>query len=128
MTPDCIIPIFQVSDLNAAVAFYTNVLGFSVDFEFGSVVGIRFGDIQIHLSGPASAGNKKAIGEGHVYIFCDEVDVYYEEILAKGADAFIPPGNRPYNVRDFAVKDADGNILAFGKSTYAAPEASHQTR
>ncbi|WP_298716556.1 glyoxalase superfamily protein [Chitinophaga sp.] len=127
MTPDCIIPIFQVSDLNAAVAFYTNVLGFSVDFEFGSVVGIRHGAIQIHLSGPASAGNKKAVGEGHVYIFCNEVDDYYDEIRAKGANAFIPPGDRPYNVRDFAVKDADGNILAFGKSTYAGPNTSRQT-
>lgn len=127
MTPECIVPIFQVSDLPAAIAFYTNILGFSVDFEFGSVVGISMGEIQIHLSGPASAGNKKAIGEGHVYIFCDEVDDYYNEIIAKGAGAFIPPGDRPYNVRDFAVKDADGNILAFGKSTLPEPDASRHT-
>ncbi|WP_341837989.1 glyoxalase superfamily protein [Chitinophaga pollutisoli] len=127
MTPECIVPIFQVSDLPAAIAFYTNVLGFSVDFEFGSVVGISMGEIQIHLSGSASSGNKKAIGEGHVYIFCDEVDDYYNEIIAKGAGVFIPPGDRPYGVRDFAVKDADGNILAFGKSTHPRSDASHHT-
>ncbi|WP_341842991.1 VOC family protein [Chitinophaga caseinilytica] len=120
MITECAATIFQVSDLAAATVFYTETLGFTLDFEFGSVVGLHHGNVFIHLSGPASQGNKKAIGEGHMYIFCDEVDDYFAEIAAKGADAFIPPADRPYGVRDFAVKDPDGNILAFGKSI--APE------
>lgn len=123
MTTECAATIFQVSDLAASVKFYTDVLGFTIDFEFGSVVGLHHGNVLIHLSGPAAVGNKKAVGEGHIYIFCDEVDDYFREAAAKGADAFIPPADRDYGVRDCAINDLDGNILAFGKSIHSGEEA-----
>lgn len=112
----CAATIFQVSDLSIAVPFYTEVLGFTKYFEFASVVGIQHGEVRIHLSGPEAQGHKKAIGEGDMYIFCDEVDDYFKAISAKGANTFAPPEDRGYGMRDFAVQDPDGNILAFGKN------------
>ncbi len=90
MVTECAATILQVSNLNAALSFYTDVLGFTKDFEYGSVAGLHHGNVFIHLSGPAAYGNKQAVGEGHMYIFCDEVDQYYQDITAKGADTFVP--------------------------------------
>lgn len=75
---------FHVSDLNASLRYYTEVLGFSKRFRFGDHAGVQYADIQIHLSGP-KATNKKEIGHEGIYIFCNDVDAYYSEVKSKGA-------------------------------------------
>lgn len=115
MKPSCAATIFHVSDVDAAVKFYTGVLGFSLDFRYGQLAGLVYGDVLLHLSGPNTSVTKRAVGEGHVYLFCDEVDQYYGDITAKGATLLVPIADREYGLRDFAVKDADGNIVAFGE-------------
>lgn len=46
------------------------------------------------------------------------------------AEVIIEPGNRPYGQRDFAIKDADGNVLNFacdvrqGLSSHACEQNS----
>lgn len=114
MKPTAAATIFHVSDVETAVAYYTEVLGFSLDFRYGQLAGLYFEDVQLHLSGPDASVTKRAIGQGHVYIYCDEVDQYYAGITAKGAQPLVTMGNRAYGMRDFAVQDADGNIIAFG--------------
>lgn len=109
--------IFHVSDLDAALQYYTHVLGFSMDFRYGTIAGLKYDEVFIQLSAPNPGVTKKAIGEGHVYIFCDEVDEYYQQITEKGAFITIAPEDRDYGMRDFGVKDVDGNRLDFGKET-----------
>nr|WP_295873367.1 VOC family protein [uncultured Chitinophaga sp.] len=113
MTPECAATIFSVSNVASAIKYYVDTLGFSVDFEYGPVVGLKYGKVLLQLSGPDLIGNRNATGEGNMYIFCDEVDEYFREIVAKGALVIVAPADRDYGMRDFAVKDADGNILAF---------------
>ena len=105
---------FQVSDLEASLAFYTATLGFTERFRFGDYAGVEHGEVQIHLSGPA-ARNKRQIGQASIYIFCDDVDAYYTELLAKGASAQAAPKDYDYGMRDFAIEDPDGNLLGFGQ-------------
>ena len=50
-------------------------------------------------------------------IFCDEVDQYFKDISIKGAVTEVTIDDRSYGMRDFAIKDPDGNILMFGKET-----------
>ncbi len=114
MNTDCASVVFHVSDQDEALAYYTDVLGFSLDFRYGPLVGVQHGAVSIHLSGHDPLVNKQPAGSGHIYIFCDEVDQYFSDITAKGALVLTPPDDRPYGMRDFAVKDPDGNILAFG--------------
>jgi catechol 2,3-dioxygenase-like lactoylglutathione lyase family enzyme len=75
---------FQVSDLADSLAFYPGTLGFSERFRFGDYAGVEHGEVQIHLFSPAST-NKRQVGQGSIYIFCDDVDAYYAELIAKGA-------------------------------------------
>jgi catechol 2,3-dioxygenase-like lactoylglutathione lyase family enzyme len=107
---------FQVSDTAVSLAFYTDVLGFSERFRFGDYAGVEHGEVQIHLSGPG-ASNKREVGQGSVYIFCDDVDGYHAEITAKGAIAQAPPKDYDYGMRDFVITDPDGNLLGFGKES-----------
>jgi catechol 2,3-dioxygenase-like lactoylglutathione lyase family enzyme len=47
---------YLVDDLDAAVSFYTDRLGFAEDRSFGPVTLVRRGDLELWLSGPGSSG------------------------------------------------------------------------
>ncbi len=115
MTPECAATIFHVKNVDASIAYYTTVVGFTLDFRYNDIAGLEYGPVLIYLSGPAQ-DVKKEIGGGTMYIFCDEIDAYYEEIVAKGAIISVPIDDRQYGMRDFAMQDIDGNIITFGKS------------
>jgi catechol 2,3-dioxygenase-like lactoylglutathione lyase family enzyme len=110
---------FHVADVDASLAFYVQVLGFKERFRFGDYAGVEHGEVQIHLSGPKST-NERQIGQGGIYIFCDDVNGYYTEITAKGAVPQAPPKDYEYGMRDFVVTDPDGNLLGFGQEVRKA--------
>ena len=105
---------FRVSDVDTSMKFYTEALGFTERFRFGDYAGIEHGDVQIHLVGPR-VPSERIVGQGSIYIFCDDVDAYHAEITANGADAPIPPKDYEYGMRDFVFRDPDGNLLCFGQ-------------
>src|SRR5580765_3115426 len=107
-----IIPVFHVSEVDASVRFYTEVLGFSQSFRYGTYLGLKMGKCEIHICPPD--GNGSRIGGGNAYIICDEVDEYFRKIKAAGAKPASEPGDRMYGMRDFVVCDPDGNQLSFG--------------
>jgi catechol 2,3-dioxygenase-like lactoylglutathione lyase family enzyme len=77
--------VIHVSDMTRAVKYYTDVLGFKPDFEFGDYLGLTYDDICILLSGEKNQGLHKAPGNAHFCIDCDEVDAYYDLIITKRA-------------------------------------------
>jgi catechol 2,3-dioxygenase-like lactoylglutathione lyase family enzyme len=107
---------FHVSDLASSLKFYTDILGFSERFRFGDYAGVQHGEVQIHLSGPNST-NKRQIGQGSIYVFCDDVDGYYRDVIARGATAQAAPMDYEYGMRDFVIEDPDRNLVAFGQET-----------
>ncbi|MEP7107773.1 MAG: VOC family protein [Ferruginibacter sp.] len=113
MVPECSATIFHVSNVEMSIKYYTEVLGFTVDFRYKDLAGLEYGTVLIYLSGPGQ-DVKKTVGEGSVYVFCDEVDQYFRDICIKGAFTEIAIDDKPYGMRDFAIKDPDGNMLSFG--------------
>ncbi len=107
--------ILQVSNLNEAIRFYTETLGFEEEFVFGDppyYAGVKIGDVIIHLN--TGKENETRKGMGSVYVFCDEVDEYYKSIEEKEVEITSKLDTWPYDMRDFQVKDNDGNLLCFG--------------
>lgn len=107
--------IFQITDLARAIDFYCDVLGFTKEFAYGDPPyygGVRNDDIVIHLNSSPDSGIPR--GGGSVYIFCDEVDAYYAMIRSRGAEVTSPLATWPYGMRDFQIKDPDGNRICFG--------------
>ena len=62
---------------------------------------------RIRLGSDRSAAERSSI-------FSDEVDAYCETVKERGAEIALEPTDEPYAMRDFVVRDPDGNVLTFG--------------
>lgn len=113
MQPQCVSPVFAVSDFEASLRYYIDVLGFQESFRYGQYAGVMYGDVEFHLA-LASNPNMKPAGSGTAYVICDEVDTFYEDISARGAKIQREPETAPYGMRDFNVFDLDENMICFG--------------
>jgi len=107
-------PVFHVSDLDRAIRFYIDILGFTESFRFGSYLGLKHGEVGLHLTVGGGGDYRRPVGGGTVYIFCDSVDSYYERLVERGAQPSSTPSDSAYGMRDFVVHDPDGNQLSFG--------------
>lgn len=109
------VPILIVNDPKRARDFYVNKLGFEVSFEWGEplvYLGMKRDDVEIHLNAASNAPYEA--GKGVISIFTDEVDNLYEHFKQNGVEITVAPADREYGLRDFGVKDLDGNVINFG--------------
>jgi catechol 2,3-dioxygenase-like lactoylglutathione lyase family enzyme len=112
MKTTALIPIFFVSDVDAAVRYYADVLGFRESFRYGTYAGLKHGSHELHLTDQGEP--RQIVGAGTAYVICDAVDEYFAAVKAAGAKIKSEPTDRMYGMRDFAVFDPDGNQLSFG--------------
>ena len=123
MKTKSIAPVLKVANIGKALAYYNDVLGFEESFRAGNYAGVRLESVELHLSEqvePVDTEYAKPIGGSTVYIFCDDVDHYYSEIRNRGALVMFAPKNWPYGMRDFRVRDIDGNHISFGSEVPGA--------
>ena len=101
-----------VSDVRAAVDFYTGKLGFRLGFTWGdppSMAGVNLGRVQMFLE--QGTPNPKGCS---VYFVVGNADELHEFQRAHGVDIVQPPGDRHYGLRDYRVRDLYGYELGFG--------------
>lgn len=106
------VPVFQVKEIESALRFYTEVLGFTEEFRFGNYAGLKLGEVALHLSLPGDY--QRPVGGGTAYVFCDSVDEYFAAITSRGAKPITAPSDAHYGMRDFVMHDPDGNQISFG--------------
>jgi catechol 2,3-dioxygenase-like lactoylglutathione lyase family enzyme len=107
---------FRVTDVPAAVDFYTQTLGFRLGFTWGdppSMAGVNLGDVQMFLE----QGTPHPEGCS-VYFVVGNADELYEFQRANGAAVVLPPEDRPYGLRDYRIRDLHGYELGFGHHLY----------
>ena len=112
--------IFSVADVAVSIAYYRDVLGFAVEFEWGAPVSYAClcrDEVALQLA--ASELAERPAGQSALSIFVADVDALYAELLARGARITAPLADRPYGMRDFNALDPDGNTLVFGMSAAA---------
>ena len=112
-------PIFHTADVEKALAWYRDSLGFKVAFQWPEpdsgqpphYGGVQSGNITIHFS-----TNGGTI-ESKVYIIVSgDIDALATQIKALGTKLESEPKTEPYGMREFAVKDPDGHQLFLAKS------------
>jgi catechol 2,3-dioxygenase-like lactoylglutathione lyase family enzyme len=113
-------PGIEVRDLSAAIDFYVNKLGFVQAFTWGeppSFAGVNLGRVQIFLrqGTPTPSANTAASS-----FIVDDVDALYEFHRANSVPIAVEIDDRPYGIRDYAVRDADGYYLSFGQHLMTA--------
>jgi len=116
---ECTIPVLPVSDLAASVEFYTDILGFSLDW----------GDVQndsvcsVSRDGRPIMLMKRPAPSPPTWVWIGlEDDSLFDEVRAKGVKVLQEPLNRPW-AYEMKIADIDGNVLWLG-SEPRANEAS----
>jgi len=116
-----ITPFMVVDDLERAVKFFTDILGFqalihSHDYAYlhRETAGIRI--LEMHGPEGAPPGNRRF----SYYIDVRDVDSLYAELEPKldtlpKADVH-GPANKPYGQRELLILAPDGNLIAFGQA------------
>jgi uncharacterized glyoxalase superfamily protein PhnB len=112
------IPVIRVSDSTVAEAFYCNALGFRVSASWRPdeanadpcyMTLVRDG-ARLHVHSFQSG----AMGASAVYVFVDDVDSLYAELIAKGVPVGAPL-DQTWGTREIGVRDTDRNIVTFGE-------------
>ena len=126
MTAPSVIPTLTFTDPRAAVGFLVDVLGFrEVEITKGDDGSIVHGELSwddgIVMIGPKRAGSPFSVGPACTYFTLDDPDGHFAKVTAAGdVDVVMGLTDQPYGSREFAVRDAEGNLWCFG--TYR-PEA-----
>ena len=119
-------PLFLVADVVKSAEYYRNVLGFNYPGfwneppNFCMPMRDNFIVMLLNMETAAAAlPNGKIEADSStwdVYFWIDDADKLFNEFKDKGAQIFYEPTIREfYNMKEFAVKDLDGYILAFGQ-------------
>lgn len=117
-------PHFFVKDLRAAVDHYHEVFGFTKPSLWGDPPGFampsRDGFIvmlnQVDDIEPRPNGLKDC---WDAYFWCVGVDELFEDFRRRGATvAYEPADQELYGMREFAVRDLDGYLLAFAEDLH----------
>ena len=108
----------RVESIPDAVDFYTKRLGFRLAFTWGeppAMAGLNLGSVQIFLEhgAPSPTGCS-------VYFVVGNADELYEFQRENGVEVVEPPGDRPYGLRDYRVRDLYGYELGFGHHVFNA--------
>lgn len=117
-------PQLLVDDLQRAVEFYTEVLGFSFGPPWGGfyAIGERDG-FEVHLKCAPKAVEDRANPRQHehldVYASVIGVDALYAACKAKGATILKPLDRTPWGTNDFYLEDPEGYIIAFGEPAHS---------
>ena len=117
-----IIPQFLVDDLDRAIAYYCDQLGFELDFKYQwFYASVSRDGFAIHLKhGPklaAAREHRKEHEHLDAYISVSGIRDLFGELEKRGAQIIKPLEQRPWACLDFYVEDADGHILCFSEPT-----------
>jgi catechol 2,3-dioxygenase-like lactoylglutathione lyase family enzyme len=115
-----ITPQFLVDDLDRAIAYYRDRLGFELAFIYESFYAAVTRDgFAIHLKeAPKLAGDRAHRKENEhldAYIAVSGIRGLFSELQMRGADVIRPLDERPWACVDFYVEDPDGYILCFSE-------------
>ena len=104
---ECTIPILPVKDLARSIRYYTETLGFNLEWSGDIVASVSRDDHPIMLSQAMASS-----GPGWVWIGLED-DSLFDEYRSCGVEVYQDPRNEPW-AYEMKFKDLDGNILWLG--------------
>jgi catechol 2,3-dioxygenase-like lactoylglutathione lyase family enzyme len=123
----CIAPFFIVRDVPAALSFYRDRLGFAVTFQGPDPGDIFFGivergaamimlkDVGVEPVPNYKRDVEKGWARWDAYLHVDDPDALAAEFSSRSVEFFQPLKDDDDGLRGFAVQDADGYVLYFGR-------------
>jgi predicted enzyme related to lactoylglutathione lyase len=105
-----LVPELPVVDVERAQQHYRDALGFDIGWLYpGKEIGsVSRGRVAIFFR------KRELPFEPAVHwVFADDIDASYEEMQLSGANIVEPLKRKPWGLRQFTVKDMDGNLFYF---------------
>jgi len=120
MTITGIIPQLRTTDLGSSIRFYTEKLGFSVEFNYQDFyAGIRAGGQIFHLKlVDEKDPSIPYVNEGehfHLYLQTDGVADFAAQLKANGVALVKDVHETPWNTREIVIHDDQGHTLYLGE-------------
>jgi uncharacterized glyoxalase superfamily protein PhnB len=115
-----IVPQFLVDDLERAVAYYRDKLGFEVNFIYdGFYAAVSRDGFALHLKESPKHGAERAFRKENehldAYIAVSGIRGLFSELQMRGANVIKPLEERPWACLDFYVEDPEGYVLCFSE-------------
>lgn len=116
--PESVMPALRVSDMDASVRFYTELLGFGVGWRSpndgdGENCMLEWGGVAFLLSTGSQLGASPKM-TGTLYFNGSGVADLHERIRARVSFVW-PLSDMDYGTREFGIRDPDGYVLAFAE-------------
>ena len=105
------VPELPVADVERAQQHYRDTLGCEVAW---LAPGKEIGAVSHDDLGPIFFRKRQPPFEPAVHwVFAEDIDASYQEMQSSGANIVEPLETKPWGLRQFTVKDLDGNIFYF---------------
>ena len=116
----------HVADAVAAEAFYCQKLGFTLAASWRAdaklanpaYLTVERDGVRLHLT--SFKDGTVGTWTSNVYVFVDDVNQLFEELKHRGVVTVNSPVDQSWGTREFAVRDADRNVISFGQRITAA--------
>ncbi|WP_027855960.1 VOC family protein [Marinobacterium jannaschii] len=110
--------VIAVQDLQRSADYYRTVLGFEIK-EIGDDGWRAFvsGKVCIMAGECADAMSASQLGDHSyfAYLVLDQIEDYFTQVQAAGAEIIKPLRDEPWGMREFAVRTVDGHRMMFGQ-------------
>jgi catechol 2,3-dioxygenase-like lactoylglutathione lyase family enzyme len=115
-----IIPQLRTTDMDSSIRFYTEQLGFSLEFRHQDFyAGISAGCQSIHLKLVDERDPSIAYVDDeehlHLYLQCDDVATFAAEIRARGVVLVKDVHTTDWNTKEIVLRDDQGHTLYIGE-------------
>jgi catechol 2,3-dioxygenase-like lactoylglutathione lyase family enzyme len=112
-------PQFLVNDLERAIAYYRDALGFTFVESWGGFYAIgRLDGLELHLKeAPKNLAERRHRRENEhldASAGVDGIEAFYQHCVSRGARILKPLAATEWGTKDFYVEDPDGYIIGFG--------------
>ncbi|MEW1697714.1 VOC family protein [Streptomyces sp. NPDC093249] len=125
-------PTLLYADAKAAIAQLTDAFGFTAtavyEGEDGRIAHAELsygnGMVMLGSKGTGSEFDRLMTGAGPVgvYVHVDDADAHHARAVAHGAEIVLPLRDQDYGSREYAARDAEGNVWSFGTYLPGAAE------
>jgi catechol 2,3-dioxygenase-like lactoylglutathione lyase family enzyme len=114
-------PFLLVPDLEAAIDFFTRVLGFTAPYQVDNYAYLSLDSAGLRILAERTATPvTRDRARTTVYIDVQDVDALYDELMPRlallEADDVQAPANQSWGMRELSVRMPDGDWLTFGQA------------
>ena len=127
-------PMLATSDMHETIAFYRDVLGFSLGdkFESGGVISwceMKLGSASImftqHETDTEAPGAKDVFAQTAIVLYVSNVEEVYEDLVAMN-QSVSPLRVTVYGMKEFDLRDPTGYTVRISQSTDEAPTIENE--